>query len=143
MKTSKSYSDLVTQAEQAVAAVKDPELRKVAFEKVLDDLLSITDETANPTPKAAGTHTTLPRETKPKAASVSKTKQGGPKQYIEDMVTDGFFTKPQTIAAIRTELQNRGHHIPVTSLSGPLQRLCQEKSLRRQKTDGTFEYSKW
>ena len=36
----KSYSELVAQAESAVSAVKDPELKRVAFEKVLDDLLS-------------------------------------------------------------------------------------------------------
>ena len=31
-----NYASLVTHAEQAVQSVKDPELRKVAFEKVLD-----------------------------------------------------------------------------------------------------------
>lgn len=36
----KPYSDLVLQAEKSVSAVKDPELRRVAFEKILDDLLS-------------------------------------------------------------------------------------------------------
>jgi len=37
----KPYTELVGQAERAVPAVKDPELRRVAFEKVLDDLLSV------------------------------------------------------------------------------------------------------
>jgi hypothetical protein len=36
----KSYSELVAQAESAVSAVKDAELRRVAFEKILDDLLA-------------------------------------------------------------------------------------------------------
>jgi hypothetical protein len=36
----KPYAELVTQAEAAVAGVKDPELRRAAFEKVLEDLLS-------------------------------------------------------------------------------------------------------
>ncbi len=37
--TERTYADLVAQAEQAVKAVKDRELKRVAFEKVLDDLL--------------------------------------------------------------------------------------------------------
>ncbi len=34
-----NYAELVSKAEEAVAAVKDPELRRIAFQKVLDDLL--------------------------------------------------------------------------------------------------------
>lgn len=36
----KPYDKLVVQAEQAIAGVKDPELRRVAFERVLNDLLT-------------------------------------------------------------------------------------------------------
>ena len=34
-----NYEDLVKQAEQAVAPVKDPELKRIAFGKILDSLL--------------------------------------------------------------------------------------------------------
>ncbi len=34
------YSALVADAEKAVQSVKDPELKRIAFQKVLDDLLS-------------------------------------------------------------------------------------------------------
>jgi len=40
MKSHQEYSDLVAHAEKAVAAVKDPDLKRIAFQKVLDDLLS-------------------------------------------------------------------------------------------------------
>ena len=33
------YSSLVADAEKAVQSVKDPELKRIAFQKVLDDLL--------------------------------------------------------------------------------------------------------
>ena len=33
------YAALVAQAEKAVASVKDPSLKQIAFQKVLDDLL--------------------------------------------------------------------------------------------------------
>jgi hypothetical protein len=137
---------MVQEAEAAVAAVKDPELRRVAFEKILATLL----EGAAPSkhkpgarPKRVGT----PRE---KAAGPSKPANRGPKAKVEELIHEGFFKKQQTIAAVKAELANRGHHIPLTSLSGPLQKLTQEKKLRRQKitADGkgskvTFGYSNW
>jgi hypothetical protein len=140
----KPYSDLVAQAEKSVAGVKDPELRKVAFEKILDDLLS------HPSGKTTGGVTNKKTEEHVKASVKSKGKQkaGGPQAYLEELVTESFFAKPKTISEVRIELANRGHHIPRTSLSGPLQKLCQNKSLRRNKTDGkegkkTFVYSNW
>ena len=36
--TQPNYTDLVAQAKKAVDAVKNPELKRVAFEKILDDL---------------------------------------------------------------------------------------------------------
>ena len=35
MKIPKPYAELATQAEEATKAIKDPELRRVAFERVL------------------------------------------------------------------------------------------------------------
>ena len=71
-------------------------------------------------------------------------KRTGPQAYVEEMVDDGFFKKPKTISEVKAELENRGHHIPLTSLSGPMQKLCQKKVLRRQKADGkAFSYSNW
>lgn len=134
----KPYSEIVAQAEQAVAAVKDAELRRVAFERILNDLLG--DASAEPQP---------PRRAKARvgakpAHTGNKKKRGGPQAYVEEMIEDGFFKKPKSISEVKAELANRGHHIPVTSLSGPMQKLCQKKVLRRQKPDGkTFSYSHW
>jgi len=47
------------------------------------------------------------------------------------------------LTEVKVELENRGHHIPLTSLSGPLQQLCQGKELRRTRSDGKFVYSNW
>ena len=140
----KPYSDLVAQAEKYVSGVKDPELRRVAFEKILDDLLSKTSEesTLASSPKARV------KLGKPLAARGSKPKLGGPQAYVEELIEEDFFKKPKTISEVKVELSNRGHHIPRTSLSGPLQTLCQKKALRRQKIAGkgnkkTFVYSNW
>lgn len=134
----KPYSELVAQAERAVAGVKDAELRRVAFERVLGDLLGGVEESA--TRRA---HPARRVAKQPHGKSASK-KRGGPQSHIDEMVADGFFKKPKTISEVKAELENRGHHIPVTSLSGPMQKLCQRKVLRRQKADGkTFSYSNW
>jgi hypothetical protein len=94
------------------------------------------------------------RVTPRKAAKQSKPREGkekrkrtGPQGYIEEMIAEKFFAKPKTLGEVKAELGNRGHHIPLTHLSGPMQRLCQRKQLRRQKTaDGKkqiFTYSNW
>ena len=141
MSSEASYAYLVSRAEQAVAGVKDPELKRIAFQKILEDLLGGAGAGAAPS-KPASKKATIAKG-KPKRAS-----RGGPSAYIQEMIDDGFFKKPKTIAHVKAELENQGHHIPLTSLSGPLQRLCQQRKLRRQrvKTSGkkqTFAYSHW
>lgn len=142
MPKSSDYSKLVAQAERAVASVSDPELKRAAFEKVLDDLLGRADEALLGERRAS----------RPKKAAKPKTpkRRGGPQAYVEELVDDGFFKRPKTIAQVKAELENRGHHIPLTSLSGPLQKLCQRRTLRRQRTKAggkrtkqTFNYSNW
>jgi len=138
MKMPKPYAELVAQAEQAVAAVKDAELRRVAFERILNDLLGGGGETQSGKAQGAA------RATKRVPSQPTTKKRSGPQAYVEEMVNDGFFKKPKTISEVKVELENRGHHIPLTSLSGPMQKLCQKKVLRRQKPDGkTFSYSNW
>jgi hypothetical protein len=143
----KPYNKLVAQAESAVADVKDAELRRVAFEKVLDDLL---------TPGAKGhTHHASGKSDDPEKhvpTIKARSKRGGPQANLDELVADGFFAKPKTISEVKAELENRGHHIPLTSLSGPLQKLCQKKALRRQRIERRakakgakrpFAYSNW
>ena len=134
----KSYAELVAQAEQAVAGVKDAELRRVAFERILNDLLGGGSEAQSGKPASAA------RAVKRTPAKPSANRRSGPQRYVEEMIDDGFFKKPKTISEVKAELENRGHHIPLTSLSGPMQKLCQKKLLRRQKPDGkTYSYSNW
>jgi hypothetical protein len=137
-----TYAAMVVEAEAAVAAVKDPELRRVAFEKILSTLLEQKPSGARgagrkkrsrPQPKASE-----------KKKSTARKKSSGPKAQIEALIDDGFFEERRTIAEVKAELANRGHHFAITSLSGPLQTLTQDKRLRRQKGEGdnaTYAYS--
>ncbi|MGE0180731.1 MAG: hypothetical protein AB7F91_00590 [Parvularculaceae bacterium] len=146
---SAGYAALVSEAESAVAAVKDPELRRVAFEKILGTLLESgpsQTETKKPAAKSKAKNSTSRKKSK---GSGSSTRQG-PKAYIETMIEDGFFDEQRTIAEVKAELANQGRHIAITSLSGPLQKLTQERRLRRQKvasggknSKSAFAYSNW
>lgn len=137
-----NYPELVAQAEAAVSSVNDPELKRIAFQKILDDLLG----------GSAGAAKQHKEKGVPSKASRSVTKakaspKGGPQAYIEELVDEKYFAKPKTIANVKAELENRGHHIPLTSISGPLQVLCQRRTLRRQKIASgnkqSFAYSDW
>jgi hypothetical protein len=130
-----NYPDLVQEAEKAVQGVKDAELKRIAFQKVLEELLSGGGAEKRSTSKRA-------RSGKPSRAN--DTPRGGPKAYIIELIDEGYFKKPKGMADLKVELENRGHHIPRTSLSGPLQDLCKARKLRRSKADGgRFVYSNW
>jgi len=140
------YAAIVAEAEKAVSAVSDPELKQAAFVKVLDTLLAAASEHSSD----HDADTVLPKKKKRAVkAAESRTikRSAGTKGYIEELLTEGFFKTQRTIGAVKTELGNRGHHIPLTGLSTPLQRLCQQRTLRREKkAEGNktvFAYSKW
>jgi hypothetical protein len=144
--TSAAYAAMIAEAEAAVAAVKDPELRRVAFDRILATLLERKEPTRTlPKGKTHG----RPRATAQLESDRAAKARGGPKRYVEDLLKDGFFEKQRTIADVKAELANRGRHIALTSLSGPLQTLTQQRKLRRQKIsakDGqksTYAYSNW
>lgn len=138
------YAALVVRAEKAVAGVKDPDLRSVAYQKILEDLLS-ANNTERPVARKTSRRSTGQESPN---RSVTARKRQGPQSYVEELAADGFFRKPKAIAEVKAELGNRGHHLAVTSLSGPLQLLCQRRVLRPQKTASsgkkpTYSYSNW
>lgn len=135
------YKDLVAQAEKAVSSVTDPSLRQIAFQKVLDDLLKSSRDDEEPVSPVQGRSKSRVKKTR---ESLRGSKRGGPTQYIQELIGDGFFKKPKTISEVKAELGNRGHHIAITGLSTPLIRLCKAKVLRRHKGENnTFLYSPW
>lgn len=143
------YSSLAAEAEQAVSAVKDPELRRVAFEKILTTLLEQTSGGSGLS-RTRKKGRALEQPVQPMSRARGTRQRRGPKPYVEELIDEGYFKKQRTIAAVKAELANRGHHIALTSLSGPLQRLTQARRLRRQKaatnakgTKTTFVYSNW
>lgn len=143
MSSKLDYKEMVKEAELAVASIKDGELKGIAFGKILDTLLGQKGLVREPRSSTDGGPKVQRANTGVKASKA----KGGPMVYIEELINDGFFKTPKTLAAIRAELGNGGHHIPVTSLSRPMMILCQRRHLRRQRTkDGTkqvFTYANW
>src|SRR4051794_33395700 len=106
MNVALNYAELVLQAEKAVAGVKDPDLKQIAFKKILDSLFDA---------KSVEPKKVLGQRKKPNPATSRKaSSKGGPKAYIEELVTDDFFKTPKTINEVKSELENLGHHIVVT-----------------------------
>ncbi len=144
------YEAIVKEAVAAVASVKDPELRRVAFEKILQTLLDGVPAGSGKADAKSKAKKQPKRKATRKGARPARKSQGGPKAYIETLIKDAFFKKQRTIAEVKAELANRGHHVALTSLSGPLQKLTQQRRLRRQKaavngkgTKITYAYSNW
>ena len=139
------YTSMAKEAEKAVSSVNDPELRRVAFEKILQTLLDGKSVDSNKSKV-----TKAKKKVAAKAGRGARKPQQGPKAHIETLIDDGFFKKQRTIAEVKAELANLAHHVALTSLSGPLQKLTQERRLRRQKVAAkgkgakpTYAYSNW
>ncbi len=115
-------------------------------------LVTSSPDILSGTPVFAGTRVPVPPKHVERSTRMGgrPRKSTGPKGYVRELIDDGFFKKPKTIAEVKAELANRGHHIALTSLSGPLQTLCQDRLLRRHKAKlgdkakkASFNYSEW
>lgn len=129
------YKELVAQAEKAVASVSDPALKQIAFQKVLDNLLTNYAEQPNTKPSN--------RKLKPTNRSTAARAKKGPRAYIEDLIEDNFFKTKRSLVQVLAELADRGHHIKASDAGVVLLRLCKGKVLRRKKEDKTYLYSNW
>ena len=148
MSNSKDYAQMVAAAESAVSSVKDAELRRSAFQIVLEDLLAGSRGMSGLRGKREGAQSGHAEADSVKTKRKPQSPRGGTQSYVDELLSEGFFKKQKNISEVKAELENRGHHIPLSSLSGPLQRMCKERTLRRQKItkDGsrpTYSYSNW
>jgi len=61
---------------------------------------------------------------------------------IGSLVDGGFFKKPQDLAAVKTALEEMGHHYPMTTLSGAMLRQVRGRNLRRMRKDKRWVYAR-
>lgn len=119
------FAQIILDAEQAVGNIADSELKKIAFDRVLERLLQIGF-------LKSGEETQKAKSSKNKNDKDNSSKPG-PKTWVRELVDEDFFTTPRTNGAIRLALDERGHILKATDLTNPLDGLVKEKVLRRKK----------
>ena len=123
----KKLIDLRKQAEKAVAEMADGELKVKAFEVILDHLLGSRQGAQGPPPRDDAPAPPKPKGAKESASAKSIT---GRILVLRD---EGFFKTQKTIGEVREELRAHGWHYPLTTLSGRLQAMVQQRKLRRER----------
>lgn len=61
---------------------------------------------------------------------------------IWSLIDGGFFKTPKTLTAVKTALEEMGHHYPMTSLSGAMLRQVRGRNLRRMRNDKLWVYAR-
>lgn len=150
MDTSKEFSKLFEEAEKAVSGIKNERLREIAFEKLVNHLL--TESSGNPKNDDTDGKTKVKRRKSKSTSSGgtgSKRKANGPTVWLTELVDEEFFKKPKSSSDILEEFENRSHHLKATDLTRQLQNLCHDRLLRRKKIapenggKAVFHWSKW
>ncbi|MEK7208273.1 MAG: hypothetical protein AAB699_01860 [Patescibacteria group bacterium] len=77
-----------------------------------------------------------------KAQKRAEKKRRAASDLVVELKDEGFFDKPRALSEISEALEEKGRIIPVTSLSGIMISLVQNKTLQRKKIDGK-QGKKW
>ena len=64
----------------------------------------------------------------------------GPKGYIAELKSEGFFKAKRTINEVQAKLEENGHIYPLNELSTPLRKLVNDKELGRIKEKDKWVY---
>lgn len=133
---------LVEKAEQIISIIKDPQLKSVAFGRVLDFLLHGRE--------SGGKEATEYVDRVRKIKKVERTKKSdGPKTWMEELIEEGFFEKPKTVKELLSALEERDHHLKNSDMQPYLRIFMKEKRLRRKKQASkeggkpVWHYSNW
>ncbi len=115
-------------AERAVSEMADGDLKVKAFEVILGHLLAGREQpAAAPEAETGSGQVERGRKTRKSAAPNSAGDR------VLALKEEGFFKDQPTIGEIREALKAHGWNYPVTSLSGTMQTLVQQRKLRRQR----------
>jgi len=69
-----------------------------------------------------------------------KKSKSGPKQYIRELKTAGFFKVKRNMKEVQKKLEEKGHIYPMNELSTPLRNLVQDSELGRIKEKDGWVY---
>lgn len=138
----RQMQNFVEKAEQIVSAIKNPQLKPVAFGRVLDFLLHGGEDRGKVSTKHIGKVRTIKKVERTK-------KRDGPKTWMEELIEEGFFEKPKTVKELLSVLEERDHHLKNSDMQPYLRIFMKEKGLRRKKQaskeggKAVWHYSNW
>lgn len=75
-------------------------------------------------------------------AKKDKRKRSAASDLVVELKEEGFFDKPKGLTEIAHALEERGRITPITSLSGVMISMVQQRFLGRKKMDGKWVYGK-
>ena len=118
----------VETAQSVTEGLADPQLRSIAFGKVLEHLL------------IAGTSTplTVSREHAPVVANRQRnrprpTVSDGPTAWVDILRTEGFFASPKSLADVTEAVCAQGQKVESKNVTEPLEKLVKSRTLKRER----------
>lgn len=114
-------------AQTVTAGIADPQLRSVAFGKVLDHLI------ASPTGPVTLTRARVAKSPRPKSARAPRAPHDGPTAWVEALRSEGFFAAPKSLADLTEAVCARGHKVESKNVTEPLEKLVRAKILKRER----------
>lgn len=135
----KEIQEAARAAEKLVEGIKDKDYRVAAFKIVFDHALQ--SDTGSSTRQTRSRHSTAVK-------GQNRAPKGGPLDKLREVVSEGFYQKGKSLNETLDELKNRGRSYDAGIIGKGLQRLCQEKLLRRSRgKDGrgrnVYLYNEW
>lgn len=131
-------------AMRAVAGMPDNEFRLKAFEVILAKLLETEAQSTGDSSPLANSSPKFAKTVQSSAAAEARRTPSSCSERVLSLRDEGFFKGPRTLGEVRNELQMHGWTYPITSLSGPVQKLVQKRELRRMagqdKNSGSYTY---
>lgn len=122
-----AFKQAIEAAEAASAGLADPHLRSIAFERVLEHLLSTAPvERSAPGPSGREAADSLRQRTRRPA-------HDGPTAWIQSLRDEGFFGSSKSLAEVTEAVRARGHNVESKYVTAPLEKLVQSKVLRRER----------
>ncbi len=147
--TDTNMKEIVAQAEKAVESVKEPSLKKVAFETVLSHLLGAS--TVAPVKPQGRQHGAVAaaRHNRPQLERAPTGRKSGLMSRLQELVDEDFFEKPKPLTDVVSALAERACHVRQTDLTWQMAKLVDDRVLRRKKATvgkggrSVWAYSNW
>lgn len=128
----------VETAQSVTEGITDPQLRGIAFGKVLDHLLagSVISRTAQ--------HPSLGKPSPKQRGRAVRVSNEGPTDWVGTLQREGFFSSPKSLGDVTEAVRAQGHNVESKNVTEPLEKLVRLKLLRRERRpSGAQKRGRW